>query len=177
MIYYRLGNILSINRGVICHGVNCRNSFGRGLAGQIKNKWPSVKQDYHNAFIGKEKPKLGDVIFSTPTPYITVAHCFTQEGFGYDGKKYADTNAIDTCLRYILSNFTDETVYVPKIGCGLGGLLWNRDVHPLYRKLSEEYVFHAFIEQVDVNHMIDVTTYMDLPNLRYVEGLRQWIKR
>lgn len=137
------GDILSIDRGVICHGVNLQNKFGSGLAGAIAAKWPYAKEVYHWAFRGAFPPQLGDYEYAVVAPEVTVAHCFTQEHCGYDGKRYASLPAIRTALTPILAmaNYQSVPVYLPRIGCGLGGLSWEDEVRPLYERLAERYTF------------------------------------
>ena len=137
MIQIKYGNILSETEGVICHGVNCKNKFGSGLAKQIAQKYPTAKEDYHSV----ENKILGQVKFSKVTPLLEIAHCFTQEEYGYDSRKYADLNAITVCLTKVLEQRRLYTVFVPLIGCGLGGLSFERDLCPMLNILGNTYNF------------------------------------
>jgi O-acetyl-ADP-ribose deacetylase (regulator of RNase III) len=153
------GNILDIQTGIILNGVNCKNSFGSGLAGQIAKRWPNAKQAYHDYYIentrtemhrtltDKEICLLGKFTFVQVEPGKTIAHCFTQLEFGYDGNVYASIDAIGISVRGVMRKILQHRmnhpdvkmpVYFPKLGCGLGGLDWH-DVSDLMYQISEEY--------------------------------------
>lgn len=70
-------------------------------------------------------------------PKIIVANLFTQDRYGSDGKVYADRQAIAIALEqvFMMSNTMNMPIYMPKIGCGLGGLDWNNDVKPIVEEL------------------------------------------
>lgn len=109
-------DILTVTSGVIAHGVNCQGAMGSGVAKVIYTKYPKVRKD----FIEKGKGTLGDIQFVHVTDDLLVVNCYTQEFYGYDGKRYADLKAIRKCLNLLASSTT--TVHLPAVGCGLAGL-------------------------------------------------------
>lgn len=132
MIEYLKKDITTVERGIVAHGVNCSHAFGSGVAGAIRKKWPDVCERY------MERPwmVIGDTQWCWQGPELCVVNCFTQEKYGYDGKKYANLAAIASCLLGVITSAPkDYTVYMPKIGCGLGGLNWLQ-VYPIVESIE-----------------------------------------
>ena len=111
------GNLLSIEKGIICHQVNCQKVAGAGLALQIKLKWPN----WYEAFISR-KPMLGSVGFYRINEELTIADLYAQMNFGRDRQLYTIYDAFGQCVSEI-RKFADENgqhPYFPYgIGCGL----------------------------------------------------------
>ena len=125
---------------IISHGVNCQNVMGSGVARALYMKWPIVKSQYHKF----GSMTLGAVQFVVIEPGLIVANCFTQEYYGRDfGKRYADPRAVYECLEEVASYARTEwglnEVYMPRIGCGLGGLDWEEDVVPYLEQIEWEW--------------------------------------
>lgn len=139
-------NATDITSGIIAHGVNRRLAMGSGIAGALANKWPVVRNQY---LTRKDPvPDLGSVdlvaipfpllrpgvgtgqMYSETTNQLYVANCYTQDNFGGDGKRYADSDAVfEAAVRLLLiGGSLNLPVYIPPIGCGLGGLDWELDV-------------------------------------------------
>jgi O-acetyl-ADP-ribose deacetylase (regulator of RNase III) len=116
---------------LIAQGVNCRNAMGSGVARAIYMQWPTVKAAYHR----EGSMVLGDIQFVEVEPGLVIANCFTQQHYGTDGQRYASASAVGETLEaaalYGLDTLRVHEVYIPKIGCGLGGLDWEDDVEPL----------------------------------------------
>lgn len=120
MIHYVKGDVLESREHVIAHGVNCQHEFGSGVAGAIKRKHPYVR----DAYLSLKEHKLGTCQFVPYRDQIWV-NAHTQDQRGYDGKQYADLNAIAYCLLEIdqyMKNNDLHSIAMPMIGCGLGGL-------------------------------------------------------
>ena len=117
---------------IIMHGVNCQDVMGSGVAKALYTKWPQVKRMYHT--LGKVGMHLGmvQVVSVADDPWIF--NCFTQEYYGRSrGVVYASSEAVrevllKSCAYAIDMDITD--IYLPRIGCGLGGLDWEKDVLP-----------------------------------------------
>lgn len=146
VINYLTKDITTIEQGYIIHGTNCSGGFGSGVAGAIKRKWPVVYEQFMKH--GKGPHLLGSIDFVRIDDFLVVINLYSQDQYGYDGKKYASPQAIETGLFHfleILSSTDDETdVYLPKIGCGLGGLSWEHDVLPIINKVCEKYPHITF---------------------------------
>jgi len=130
------GNILDIKEGWICHQVNLKGVAGKGLAKQIKDKYPKWYEEYHKDCI-ELKFILGDCSWfdvvknidnidykQIKSEYLVICNMFAQEGFGTD-KKHTNYYAFAQCLSIIKDYSEDIQMYFPyKIGCGLGGGDW-----------------------------------------------------
>lgn len=136
-------NIAKVQKGIIGHGVNCQGVMGSGVAKQLRELYPEIYDSYvafclcHQHYVPSEK--LGLVDFVSVGPNLIIANMFTQEFYGKDGKVYACPNAIRKTLISV-ANKADKlnvNVYIPQIGCGLGGLDWDKDVLPIVKEVVE----------------------------------------
>ena len=97
------------------------------MARQIREKWPNVYEVYslkHKVF-GLE---LGDIIPVGTLDGKIIVNAVTQDGFGRDGSRYVDYDAIETCFRKIndrVDVWEVAEVAMPRIGAGLGGGDWS----------------------------------------------------
>lgn len=141
MIFYIQGDLMNAKQQVVAHGVNCMGHFGSGVAGAIKKQHPYVREQY----LSLNEHVLGTCQFVDYNDQIWV-NAHTQQNKGYDGKQYADLNAIAYCLVEI-GDYMEEnnltSIAMPKIGCGLGGLKWE-DVEILVNGLLEDYEVYIY---------------------------------
>lgn len=160
MYSQQVRDVTTISKGFILHGVNCQGAMGSGIAGAIARKWPIVRDTYL-AFVQNQRALpgfqthqlLGNVQIVAAAPKLFVANCFTQNYFGSDGRRYADPQAIETALTRVFAHieqlqsndesFDEENfhVYMPQIGCNLGGLSWQVEVQPIVDRLYQNRSF------------------------------------
>lgn len=146
-IHYIEKDVTTVEEGLVAHGVNCSGVMNSGVAKAIRNKWPLTYQRFMLHPKGKEALGEADIIH-IPEEEVVVANCYTQMFYGYGGGKYADTEAIRSSLRRVfqIADLMSYHVYIPRIGCGLGGLDWNKDVKPIVEDLAEPYKrIHIFV--------------------------------
>jgi O-acetyl-ADP-ribose deacetylase (regulator of RNase III) len=158
-------DILTVDKGVIVHSVNCIGAVG-GLAGAIGRKWPVNAGEYRSHVRSQNYPVmlLGSVFEVNVANNVIIANLFGQYNIGtskqqteYSAliagfKKIADTffYGDDTedvyfgALGYESVSITLNDVYIPyKIGCGLGGADWGiveEIIHKTFEK-SENDVY------------------------------------
>jgi len=132
-------DITTVELGVILQGVNCQHVMGSGVALAIKTKWPEV----YDAFINTHPRdrRLGNVNIIKLGESLWVFNCFTQVFYGRDGKRYASLGGIsETVMKgFIFAKVNKLPVFMPKIGCGLGGLDWESEVEPIIEELRDKY--------------------------------------
>lgn len=158
-------DITTIEKGVIISQVNCQNTMGSGLARAIYEKWPAVKEKYHefcslNLTI---TPGLGDLnllgeiqdVYVQFDPQITVINVFGQLNYGNgarNGQRYTDYGALKSAFSQIRSkiiygNYNDNEsgevlpFYIPKfLGAGLGA-----GDYKIIHRLIEYYLPNAVL--------------------------------
>ena len=148
MIRYINQNITTVipsenSFGIIMHGVNCQRAMGSGVALALMTKWPKVRSDYMT--IAKKDMIPGMIQVVTVEEHISVINCFTQKFYGRTkGVRYANPAAIEQCFKLVVAaneeyeKYAEEhkllkskvELYMPRIGCNLGGLTWN-EVGPI----------------------------------------------
>lgn len=127
-----IGDLLEMGKNgdfdVIVHGCNCFNTFGAGIAKQIKEIFPiAYKVDCMSK--SGDKDKLGTistVFINLPSGKILVIiNAYIQYDFRGDGV-LIDYDALRNCFKEIKELFTDDTkIGYPKIGAGLARGDWN----------------------------------------------------
>lgn len=122
---YKTGNILSVNSGLIVHGVNHQGVMGSGVAQQLKLKYPEIYSEYLKWF-QMGNPKMGDIQYVMANPSLVVVNAITQQYYGRDSSiRYASYDAIDIVFNQIAQDWPPSTsINFPLIGAGLGGGKW-----------------------------------------------------
>ena len=121
-------DLLDVQKGIVCHQVNCVGVMGAGVALQIKSKWPKV----FNAYLEECKELeadpmklLGHVQDVFIREGLIVANCYGQV---YPGNGLMTSyKAWDTILDKLkdLSNYFSLDLHFPwMVGCGLAGGDW-----------------------------------------------------
>lgn len=134
-INYIKKDITTVKKGMVIHGCNCSRGFGSGVAGAIKKVWPQVEI----MFRANKNPILADIQVCKLNDDLYVANAYTQRNYGYDGIVYANIDAIDSILHEIILACIDKNIkdlYMPKIGCGYGGLNWEEDIEPILKSIK-----------------------------------------
>lgn len=148
-VHYIQADITTVKYGVVAHGVNCQGKMASGVAKYIRAKWPIVYDEYL-AFIderGLGKNVLGLANIVQINEGLYVANCFSQEHYGYNGKTYATVDAIKQSLISAMdfAHANDLIFYMPKIGSGLGGLDWFKEVLPMVWYLAADYAVEVVV--------------------------------
>ena len=124
---------------IIIQGCNCFNTFGRGLAKEIKERLPK-------AYAVDCKTKKGDmnklgnystcVINTEEGDDFMVLNCYTQYMYS-NTEPQIDYEALTLCLRKINHEFKGAVIGVPLIGAGLAGGDWNIISKTIERELKD----------------------------------------
>lgn len=157
-------DILTVDKGVIVHSVNCIGGVG-GLAGAIGRKWPVNAGEYRSHVWNQASPimLLGSVFEVNVAHNIVVANLFGQNNVGTNERQTEYSALIAGFKRIANTTFysaemqtkdygvpfgiIDEYValsdiYIPyKIGCGLGGADWSmveKIIHQCFDKSEHD---------------------------------------
>lgn len=147
------GNLLDFNAKYIVHQVNCRGVMNSGVAKQIRQKWPQVYEDYLTVI--HQLPDdislsslLGSLSYTEVERGKTVVNFFTQDWYGYDGKRYTNYEAFAEALTSLKEKtFPCDTIAFPyRIGCDRGGANWKIIRTMIEEILSNRNVYIVHLE-------------------------------
>jgi ribA/ribD-fused uncharacterized protein len=124
------GDIFLSQAQTLAHGCNARGRMGAGIALEIRNRFPTMFEEYRRrCHRGELQP--GTVYLEKGTsPWIL--NLITQ-----DTTAGAQLDHVERCVRWIAVDWEIEgitSVAMPRIGSGLGGLPWEA-VLPLIEEL------------------------------------------
>lgn len=141
------GNLIELAKqgkyDAICHGANCWNKMGAGIAKEIKKNFPEAWKADQDTIPG-DKTKLGSFTWNIKKYkdyYVMIFNLYTQ--YYYDAtKKPLDYNALKESLRRMGNKLKEiellETkIGMPLIGAGLGGGKLELIIPIIYNELSE----------------------------------------
>lgn len=138
MLKYYHGDIFSSDADVICHQVNCKGFFGKGLAGHVKKIFPEVEKSYKTLTKqwqeragGKTSELLGRVSaqpVQLKDRWFLIANLYGQDDYGKDGV-YTDYKALEKAVQEIhdfveVRKKQEKVAFPYKMGCGYGGGDW-----------------------------------------------------
>lgn len=116
-------DILSIKKGVIVNPVNCVGIMGAGLALQFKEKYK--KNFYLYQKYCKEKKLKPGGIFCTKENELIIINIATKNHYSESSSYKIISDGIINICKYINDNLkSNQDIYIPALGCGLGGLDW-----------------------------------------------------
>lgn len=142
-------DLTTVTRGIILHGCNAQGVMGSGVAKALRSKWPGIFLGYRNMcdqHAQDKKSLLGmiDLYVDSPLPInnqsLIIMNAITQLNYGKDGKVYADIKAIKNVLDHavLIARIYSLPIYMPKIGCGLGGLTFDIDLKPVLSSITHD---------------------------------------
>ena len=123
MIRYVKGNIFNSQMETIVNPVNCVGVMGKGLALEYKKRYPALFLSYKSA-CARNLIIPGRVYVSRQQDKKVLL--FPTKDHWKDPSKY---EYIDSGLSYFAKNYKDlniQSCAFPRIGCGLGGLDWEK---------------------------------------------------
>ncbi len=132
MIEPTRGNLLAANAQALVNTVNTEGVMGKGIALQFKNAYPQVFKDYAQACkAGQVRLGHMDVhdLGSIGGGARWVIN-FPTKGHWRSGSKLADIASGLNDLVATVKRLGIESIAIPPLGCGNGGLNWS-DVRPL----------------------------------------------
>lgn len=137
------GDLFRANAAAIGHGVNCRGLMGAGIAKEFRRRWPNMYDEYRK--LCEERLLQPGQIYpyriardpeEDPSPWYVI-NVASQEYPGPD----ASYEWLESGVRAALDFCTDRglvSLALPRIGCGIGGLSWEK-VRDTLERVQLEY--------------------------------------
>jgi O-acetyl-ADP-ribose deacetylase (regulator of RNase III) len=138
MITYKKGNIFDSKCDILINPINKVGVMGAGLAKQFKQRYPEMFDEYVEWCNGKRSYKFTDL--QVEDCLFLYENGYEEQGvIGFPTKNHwgnkSDIKLIEEGLAAIVEltkTQSDKNSFAfPKLGCGLGGLDWNKEVKPL----------------------------------------------
>jgi O-acetyl-ADP-ribose deacetylase (regulator of RNase III) len=128
------GNLLHADTQAIVNTVNCVGFMGRGIAAQFKRQYPENFKAYEAACKRQEVTPGKMFIFETgqlTNPRFIIN--FPTKRHWRGKSRVEDIESGLTALVADVQRFGIQSLAIPPLGCGLGGLDW-REVRPLIER-------------------------------------------
>lgn len=135
-VNFKQGDIFNSEAQAICNAVNCVGVMGGGLAAAFARRWPWMNEDY-NKYCEEKKLTPGGIHVYVIDKDCYVFNVATKDHWLQDSKY----EWIVTGLKNIAieaNRYGITSVAVPALGCGLGGLQWDR-VKKIIEEIAPEY--------------------------------------
>jgi O-acetyl-ADP-ribose deacetylase (regulator of RNase III) len=134
MIYKVEGDILLSKAQAIVHGVGINDPMDKGLALELRNKYPSLQKDL-NRWCHQHNTKPGEAWMWVGQNNVRVVNLITHENMESNDHHYDKATLIDVkhalgALVKIIAFEKLTSIALPKLGTGFGDLEWD-DVWPL----------------------------------------------
>ena len=141
------GNLLDSNCDYICHQVNCQGKMNSGIAKAIREKWIEVYHLYMERFRTQNPATFLGTIQDIQTfdgPHVI--NMFSQEHYGYDGRRYTSYDAFWSCLGKIREEVPkgSSIAFPDHIGSCRGGANWEVIKTMIAEVLGNEYEVYIY---------------------------------
>jgi O-acetyl-ADP-ribose deacetylase (regulator of RNase III) len=124
------GNLLDAEVDALVNPVNTVGVMGKGLALQFRRRFPAMFDDYRLAARRGElsvgRMHVWETVFSQPRLIVN----FPTKGHWRGTSRMGDIHAGLIDLVRVIADHRIESVAIPALGCGNGGLSWVQ-VRPL----------------------------------------------
>lgn len=132
MIIEKTGDLFRATTQAIGHGVNCRGLMGAGIAKDFRRRWPEMYSEYRKLCDegilrpGQIYPyrvsSLADIDYKLMPPWYVI-NIASQEHPGPDASYVWLEQGVEAALKFCTERHL-ESLALPQIGCGIGGLSW-----------------------------------------------------
>lgn len=122
MIEIQNGNLLESSAKCLVNAVNCEGFMGKGIAYQFKEKFPKNNKNYI-ADCKEHKLGVGNILFFEENDKI-IANFPTKNKW----REKSQYSHIESGLKALKSGIIEQklqSIAIPPLGCGNGGLDWN----------------------------------------------------
>lgn len=142
MIEFKQTNIFDLNTEAITNTVNCVGVMGKGLALAFKNKYPGNFKFYKDMCMAN-KVRPGEVLIYPFTLNIIDGNN-PKYIVNFPTKRHWKDNSIlqdiEDGLKDLKNKIIEmkiESIAIPPLGCGLGGLNWNIVKEKIINELND----------------------------------------
>lgn len=142
-IEFRTGNIFKSGAQALVNPTNCVGVMGAGLALRFREMFPENFQEYRKVCKDKELVLGGLFITHYIEEDLYIINFPTKDHWRERSNIKGIERGLKT-LRLEVMNTNIKSIAIPALGCGLGGLLWDR-VHPLITKELENLDIEIYI--------------------------------
>lgn len=129
MLYFVSGDLLLSRAQAIAHGVAPDDPMAQGLALALRQRYPSLHEDFHH-WCRQQHPRPGEAWMWGAPGGVRIVQLLTQErgpaAGGRPGR--ATTGHVRESLRALAKLAIAEgltSLAVPRLATGVGGLAWN----------------------------------------------------
>jgi O-acetyl-ADP-ribose deacetylase (regulator of RNase III) len=131
------GDILLTGAHAIAHGIAPNDNFHQGLALALREEYPAMYKDFRH-YCQLEHPKPGTLWVWAGAKGVRVISLLTQQEAPAHGSHpgKATTHNVNEALkelRALMCEEAFESVALPRLATGVGGLEWD-DVRPLIER-------------------------------------------
>lgn len=133
MMNFQTGNILNSSAQCLVNTVNCEGYMGKGIAYQFKEKFPENNKNYVKA-CKNGSLSIGKILFYSEDKKI-IANFPTKDKW----REKSEYSYIERGLVELKSGLLErkiKSVAIPPLGCGNGGLDWNKVKQMILEKMS-----------------------------------------
>lgn len=128
MIREVTGDILLTKAEAIAHGISPNDHFDSGLALSLREKWPEMAKAYRH-YAHQVHPKPGEIWSWRDGHSTRILNLLTQEGEFTSGAKpgkasLPNVNHALKRLRHLIDQEGIQSVALPRLATGVGGLEW-----------------------------------------------------
>lgn len=123
MITFETGDILSSSAQCLVNTVNCEGFMGKGIAYQFKERFPENNKYYVSA-CKSGNFSIGQILFFFENDKI-IANFPTKDKWREKSQYSYIEMGLDSLLKGLDENHI-SSIAIPPLGCGNGGLDWNR---------------------------------------------------
>lgn len=149
------GDIMLTKAQAIAHGIAPHDHFDSGLALNLRQDYPSMVRDFRH-WCHQTNPKPGGAWLWGSSNGIRIVNLMTQEpaqshGHGHPGNATLQyvTHALRD-LKKILEDEKIESLALPRLATGVGGLKWEEVKPIVYNALEDSkvkvYLYTTFVK-------------------------------
>jgi O-acetyl-ADP-ribose deacetylase (regulator of RNase III) len=140
VIRYATGDIFESKAEVLVNPVNCEGVMGKGLALEFKKRFSGLFPWYQEDCKGlRPATRIGSSLLYSMPDWSHKVICFPTKGRWREPSQYSYVeHGLRDLRRKLLADWSKiASLAMPKLGCGLGGLEWERVCPLIETELKE----------------------------------------